>query len=462
MSPTFNGNDIAKLSSEEKRALLIKLLQKRLSASTLDDASVRNGLEVFEQISRPVAELSREAVLDPTIQPEQASAGPVTELAQIFLTGATGFLGAFLLHDLLRQTQAKIYCLVRCADGEEGKQRLLRNLQTYLPSSDYDRSRIIPVPGNLAEPLLGLAPQEFQELAGTIDTIFHNGALVNWIYPYERLKPANVLGTQETLRLASQTMIKPVHYVSSLAVFPLLNNGELKVVQEPDPLDHGGMLYGGYTQSKWVAEQLVVMARARGLPVCIYRPGLITGHSRTGISNTEDFTCKLIKSWIKIGSAPDLDATMDMTPVDYVSSAIVHLSRMPHSLGEVFHLANPHPIPMKELIACIRACGYPLESIPYVRWRAELLDLAGRSDEQAMNSLVPLFTVGASAEVSGWASSLPRFGLQKTLDALSGAPVVCPPADARLLKTYFSFFIGSGFLEAPVSGRVTALEMSSM
>jgi thioester reductase-like protein len=379
-----------------------------------------------------------------------------TEPARIFLTGATGFLGAFLLHELLRRTRARIYCLVRCSGSEEGRQRILGNLAAYLPGTEIDRSRIEVVAGNLAEPLLGLSPQQFDDLAGTVDTIYHNGALVNWMYPYERLKPANVLGTHEVLRLASRVRVKPVHYVSSLSVFPLLNDGEVEVVHEHDPLDHGGMLYGGYTQSKWVAERLVMLARERGLPVCIYRPGLVTGHSETGAWNTEDFTCNMIKSWVKVGAAPDLDATMDMTPVDYVSGAIVHLSRLPRSLGRVFHLANPRPIGVKDLIAWIRAFGYLVEPIPYARWRAALLDLAGRSVGQAVNSLAPLFTLGASAEVSGWAGSVPRFGLQSTLAALSGAPVACPPADARLLETYFAFFIRSGFLEAPARAGASA------
>ena len=96
------------------------------------------------------------------------------------------------------------------------------------------------------------------DLAATIDVIYHSGAFVNWIFPYERLKATNVLGTEEILRLATRVRIKPVHYVSSLGVFPLFDSsGEVTVIREDDTLDHDGSLHGGYLQSKWVADKLV-------------------------------------------------------------------------------------------------------------------------------------------------------------------------------------------------------------
>ncbi len=158
----------------------------------------------------------------------------------------------------------------------------------------------MPVPGNLEMPGLGLSSQLAAQLASTIDVIYHSGATVNWIYPYERLKAPNVLGTQEILRLATRIKLKPVHFVSSLGVFPLIGMSSLVVVREDDTLDHGGSLYGGYVQSKWVADKLVLAARARGIPVCIYRPGLITGHSEIGAWNTTDVTSRMLKSWIEL------------------------------------------------------------------------------------------------------------------------------------------------------------------
>ena len=213
--------------------------------------------------------MDAEAVLDPAIRPEAGSCVSAADPAHIFLTGATGFLGSFLLHELLQQTEAEIHCLVRCSNEEEGKKRIERNLDAFLPGSEFQESRIIAIPGDLSKPLLGLSALQFQSLAGKIESIYHNGAVVNFIYPYDMLSSANVLGTQEVLRLASQINVKPVHFISTIGVFPLITD-KLKIVREQESLDHGEILHGGYVQSKWVAEKLATIARLRGMPVSIF------------------------------------------------------------------------------------------------------------------------------------------------------------------------------------------------
>jgi thioester reductase-like protein len=461
MNHTSDGT--TNLSPEEKRALLVKLLQKKDGARESYPMSAREQLGFLNQLAINVTDLNDHAVLDPTICPEAVSVEPVTEPTHIFLTGATGFLGAFLLHELLHQTRADIYCLVRCSNTEEGKKRIQRNLESYLLGNECRSPRIIPVVGDLSEPLLGLSAQQFQMLARKIDVIYHNGALIKWFYSYNRLKSTNVLGTQEILRLASQIKVKSVHFISTLAVFPLIGNSKVNVIREQDTIDHGENLYGGYTQSKWVAEKLVTISRSRGLPICIYRPGLVTGHSQTGAWNTDDITCKMIKGWIELGYAPNLDAAIDMTPVDYVSSAIVYLSKLKQSFGKVFHMANPRPVHVNEFITWIHSFGYPLQRIPYNKWRTEMINLSRRSRETGLYSLVPLFSrlVGrmpksdntldglGSLFAMQYAARSIRFDCQNTLDGLASTPIVCPPVDAKSLDTYFSYFIRSGFLDAP-------------
>lgn len=125
----------------------------------------------------------------------------------------------------------------------------------------------MPVPGDLGEPLLGMAIDTFKELSETVDMIVHNGAYVHWIYPYEQLKPVNVLGSHEVLRLATTSKLKPVHYVSTTSVFDSKSYGGSNVVFEEDKLEDCTDLQGGYPQSKWVAEKLMMEARKRGVPV---------------------------------------------------------------------------------------------------------------------------------------------------------------------------------------------------
>lgn len=390
-----------------------------------------------------VTGLQTEAVLDPTIWPDTIATEPGAEPKHIFLTGVTGFLGAFLLHELLEQTQAQIYCLVRSASPELGHQKIRSNLERYSLWNETLNSRVIPVLGDLSQPLLGLAEQLFRELASKLDVIYHNGASVNLIYPYDALRAVNVLGTQEVLRLASQIKVKPVHFVSTLDVFQSTSGSGMKI-REQDDLEPSEGISGGYAQSKWVAEQLVMAARDRGIPVCIYRPGMITGHSQTGISKTDDLLSRLIKSFIQLKTAPNLDLKIDMTPVDYASSAIVHLSRQKGSWGKAFHLLNPHPLPLSKLVEEMQALGYPVQQLSYDDWRAELIDGgARRSQEHALSPLLALLTERVSeAQLTYLEMALSGaefFDCQNTGNGLAGTSIACQPVDARLLGSYLSY-----------------------
>jgi len=391
-------------------------------------------------------DLAAEAVLDPAIQPHDAlSMNSVTEPQQVFLTGATGFLGAFLLDELLHQTDAQVHCLVRASTVEGGRDRIRQNLASYGLGNEAFTSRIIPVMGDLARPLLGLSAEEFHRMAGLIDVIYHNGALVSFLYPYAALKAANVLGTQEVLRLASSVTVKPVHYVSTFYVFSRSEYAAGTVLREQDNPRHGLTYTLGYTQSKWVAEQLVMEAGSRGLPVSIYRPGRISGHSQTGVSQLNDFVWQSLQVGIRVGAAPDIDMSLDMAPVDYVSKAIIHLSRQEASRGKNFHLVNPYPIHTSALIDWMEVFGYTVNVVPYEAWCALVRERAERFPDSTARGLTPLLSGALPID------QLPKveFDNQNTRDGLAGASIACPPVDTTLLTTYFSDCIRSGYFDAP-------------
>ncbi|GAB1544681.1 hypothetical protein NUACC21_73570 [Scytonema sp. NUACC21] len=395
-------------------------------------------------------DLNAEAVLDPTISPDNAYIGMVAEPTSILLTGATGFLGAFLIQELLDKTPANVYCLVRSSDIESAKAKLRNNLETYnLWKEDYN-SRTIPIVGDLAQPQLGLSTKQFEEMAHQIDAIYHNGALLNYVYPYSKFKAINVLGTQEILRLACQTKIKSVHHVSSVAVFES-SAYYGKRLTELDDIDRSEGIYLGYSQSKWVSEQLVKIAGDRGLPITIYRPPLVSGHSQTGLWNTTGFLCRMIKGCIQLGSImTDLDMMLDLSPVDYNSQAIVYLSRQKESLGKAFHLHNPQLLHWKQLVDFICSMGYPMERVSYKEWQMKL----SQARDNVLYPLLPFFSHKWSNEQLTYIElneqgRRPLIGCEHTLAALAGSSIVCPPLDSKLLNTYFSYFIRSGFLEAP-------------
>ncbi len=389
-----------------------------------------------------VIDLEAEVILDHAIYPEHNYDSFITEPTAIFLTGATGFLGAFLLQELLQQTQADIYCLVRATNNDSAQIKVQNNLESYGIWQDAFRSRIIPVLGDLAKFQLGLSTESFQQIASIIDVIYHSAAWLNYVYPYEALKPSNVLGTQEIFRLASFGKVKPVHHISTVAVFE--SSFYLgKTVSESDPLAHSSGMKLSYSQSKWVAEKLAIIARSRGIPVSIYRPPFISGHSQTGAWYTDDVICRMIKGCIQMGSMASITDILDLSPVDYVSKSIVYLSRQREALGKSFHLNNPQPISWNQLTDFIRSLGYPLTHISYQNWQSQLSNQA-RSQSNPLYPLLPFFLKNSPEPQQ---AREPEISCQATQTALAESSIICPPVDAKLLNTYFDYFIRSSFLD---------------
>jgi amino acid adenylation domain-containing protein/thioester reductase-like protein len=421
-----------------------------MSPITID----RQSPKILEKLN--LFDLQTDAILDPSIVLESQLAGIADDPQNILLTGATGFLGAFLLDRLLKSTQANIYCLIRCPNITVGTQKLQQNLARYSLTSAAQSSRAIVVKGDLAQPLFGMSNLEFQQLASQIDLIYHSGAFVNLLYPYAALRDPNVIGTQEILRLASQVKLKPVHFISTLDVFQSAHHTQMDACLEDDDFPLNGTPESGYAQSKWVAEKLVKTANERGIPTCIYRPGMIIGDSQTGISNTEDQIGRLIKGLIQLGSAPTLALQMHLTPVDYVSQAIVQIAQQPSAWGKAFHLTNAQSLSLAQLVQEIQFQGYQLRSISYDQWlKALLAQQFGR--DNALNSLIPLLT-SPSAAYSNYLEvlDLGKVDCQNTLAGLVGTAIDCPTLDSALLSNYFAYFRQSGFLEDPQQTQVSA------
>jgi len=371
------------------------------------------------------------------------------EPASVLVTGATGFLGAFLLRELLDRTSAEVLCLVRAADDAEGLQRVRANLESYGLWRAGDERRLVPVPGDLAAPELGLSAADFAALARRADLVVHNGGQVSFVAPYERLAATNVLGTREVLRLATSGRLKPVHLVSTLGLYLTPRYLGTTVRESDDPPAAAGQT-GGYNQSKWVGERLALEARRRGLPVAIYRPARITGASDTGASNLGDYLNAWIRGCVQLGLAPRLpEEAFDMAPVDFVSRAIVRLALGAGDANGAFHFFNPHRLPIAEAVAALRAAGLGLREVDYGEWRAALLAATAASRDNALAPFAGLFPERPDARE-------PAFDCSATNRAVEPFGIVCPPADRRLFATYLHSLQARGFLPAAVSAEVPA------
>lgn len=389
-------------------------------------------------------QLDADAALDPAIRPLPQTVDFAAEPNAIFLTGITGFVGAFLTRELLKTTEAVIYSLVRAETVERGAQRIRENLEQYNLWQDVYAARLIPVIGDLKLPKFGLTDEVFALLAETIDSIYHCGSKLSYVAPYEYLRAANVGGTQEALRLATTTTAKPFHYVSSLGI--LLAYKIPEGGQEDDPLDAGKCPDVGYFQTKYVAERVVHLARERGIPVTIHRIGLIVGDSETGVSNVDDFVARMLAGCIQVGYAPDIANSMDMTPVNYVAAAMAHLSRQPESVGKVFHLLNPAPIHWSDIFDMVIAEGYAVRKLPFNEW-VEAVEENADPQTNVLYPLLPFFHITFARRMLGVENShYYQLGTANTQAAMNGSGLTCPKIDRELIRTFLAQLIQTGRL----------------
>lgn len=371
----------------------------------------------------------------------------MAEPKRVFLTGATGLLGAYVLDELLRTGASEVRCLVRSTEASSAAERLRSHLQRLgLEAAALDE-RVVAVAGDLREPRFGLPPAEHAALAERLDAIVHAGASVDFLRPLAGLQSANVDGTARVLELASAGRGIAVHHVSSLAVFfgrPGVDHGVVSELDDPPEQD----LRNGYAQSKLAAERLVLAARGEGVPSAIYRTARIGGHSRTGAtSNLQDLVALVLKACILLGAYPTWDIDVAMVPVDYVSRAIVHLCRQERSIGRAFHLFHPRPIAWEELVQLVVEQGHPMVPLAHEPWRERLKQVA-RSSHPERESLARLWMLLAGAH--GLFVVRPRYETPCSDEGLAGSGIECPPIDAQLVATYLAFFRVHGFIPAPL------------
>ncbi|TAN35450.1 MAG: amino acid adenylation domain-containing protein, partial [Verrucomicrobia bacterium] len=413
-------------------------------------------LRAQEQDDLPIqtVDFAAESQLDPAIMPPAADfALAAEELQAILITGASGFLGAYLLAELARQTSAAFYCLVRADNAEHGAQRLRLNLERHGLWQDELALRLHPVVGDLEQPRLGLSVAEFDNLAERIDVIYHSGAHDNFLYPYAMLKAANVDGTHELLRLAAMVRTKPLHYVSTLSVVSPM----LEQITETEPLTCPEQVGMGYIDTKWVAEQLVQHAAERGMPVTIHRPTHILGVSDRGYTHIDDAWYRRLLNDIQLGTATGDDNTDDnLVPVGFVSRAIVHLSLQQTSLGKVFHLSNPSYTPRSIYQDVLRERGYSITLLPFAPWLAQLVEAAKTRPDLGLIPLLPMLT---AYDTENPAPSVSRhIDYANTTAGLAGSGIVCPEIGHEALRAYFAYLIDEGHFPPPRQPAATATD----
>ncbi|MFF3942105.1 amino acid adenylation domain-containing protein [Streptomyces phaeofaciens] len=413
--------------------------------------------------------LLSDAVLDPDIVPGAAAgsadsiasadsagaSGPARPPRRILLTGATGFVGAHLLAELLAATDAEIVCPVRAASPAEAAGRLRRALAGQRLDVPADTERVTALPADLARPRLGLDADRFAELADSCDAVFHNAATVSVLRDYGSLRAANTESTRGLLRMAAPRAV-PFHLVSTLSVAPALDRSpEVPEVFLPP---HPGLVTG-YQQSKWASERLVEQAAGRGLPVTVHRLGRVVGAPDTGWVNERDFLWSVLRSGIPAGILPDLFEEEIWTPVDYVARAVVRLSLAAPpagtgtdtGAGTVFNHAPAPPLRLADLYDWVREYGYAVKRLSPAEWRTRL----PRSADVAATTGAFFDTWsgdgGGEGDGERGGLGLGRVRAGNVLRGLAGSGIACPPVDRALVFRYLDHCVGTGALPSPAA-----------
>ncbi|TGB19163.1 amino acid adenylation domain-containing protein [Streptomyces palmae] len=403
--------------------LLVKLREAGLDAPAGPAAEAATPGADEAGAADPDLATARKGCLHPDLRFDNAAAEPSRPEA-VFVTGATGFVGAFLLHELLA-SEVVAYCLVRADDARGAMERLVGTLEGYGLWKEEYAPLLNPVVGDLTRPLFGLDEEVFDQLADQVDAVCHSGALVDWMRPLEDYIGPNVVGTHEALRLASRGRGKAVHFVSTFATLPKYLGYEVS----EDDREYG------YLTSKWQAEQMVAAARWRGARASTYRLPFVGASTGTGHFRLDrgDFLHNLITGCLAMGSFPSLDADLTaVLPVDYLCRTIAAMvTGDPEHIGRDYDFVNSDAPAFDHFFEMVGAAGGGAKIVPFDAWRQQALDFAAAHPTGPLARIAALVD-GLTAEgLADMFASLPVGGA-----VLGAEHHPSPPVDEEFVRNY--------------------------
>jgi NAD(P)-dependent dehydrogenase (short-subunit alcohol dehydrogenase family) len=342
-----------------------------------------------------------------------------------FVTGATGFIGRRLVKALLARKGAVVHFLIR-AESADRAQELL----------DYwgvDKSRAIAVPGDLTLPGLGIAKSQQQRLHARIKHFFHLAAVYDLKADPEAQERVNVEGTRNTVAFANEIGAECFHQVSSIAAAGLYEGiFREDMFEEADELDHP------YFKTKHDSERIVRTECT--VPWRIYRPGIVVGDSRTGEMDKIDgpyYFFKLIQRMRQI--LPPWMPTIgleggriNIVPVDFVVDALVHIAHLRGKDGKCFHLVDPTPYRVGDVLNVFARAGHAPAMA--MRVNAALLGFIPRGVKKSLLALTPVRRIrhavmkdlGLPEDILTFINYPTRFDCREAQAALQGSGIAVP------------------------------------
>lgn len=415
------------------KALSEFLLSQLRSCQTNGSSKTPSGYDMTNNVSKsscgdsPSLDLAAisKGCLDSTFTFNKAAQGH-RRPESVFVTGATGFVGAFIVHELLER-EVSVHCLVRGNTVDQARQRLVNILDSYgLWKAQYSKLLYV-VGGDMAQPRLGLSKEVFDSLADRVDAICHSGALVDWMRPMEDYIGPNLVSTHEVLRLASTGhRSKTVHFVSTVATIPRYLGYDVSV----DEYEYC------YATSKYMAERMVAAARWRGAQASIYRIPYVTASNSTGHFRLDqgDFLHNLIAGSIEMGCFPSLGGNLSIVlPVDYLCKTIVNVATHDLSrIGQDFDFANPQAPSFDEFFQGMITAGTGNEVVRYSIWRERALAYAATHPTSHPARIAAVLDSCSSDEDAAAMFKAPPLGEH----VFGSEDYAAPPVNQRSIRTY--------------------------
>lgn len=352
----------------------------------------------------------------------------------VLLLGGTGFLGIYLLNQLLVQTAAGITVLVR--KGLNGENRLKNQYEYYFGEGSYEQyeSRIQIVYGDLTKTCMGISPDQYESLARSIDAVVNSAALVKHMGKGDDFASINVKTVDTVLEFAATGCKKAVHHMSTIGIAygEQGENSKTLFTEYDELVEHP--LKNPYLSSKYQAEQQLIGARARGIESTIYRMSGILFDSQTGKyqQNMEQSTAYIFfRALYKLGIIPEeIKRPMDLSNVDKVSEAVIRLMFSNQKMNQIYHVINPNPLSIGEILKLMKRkkSAVSLEEM-------SVDQIFSCYQQTGLSEREHFYELAFHCEIIGWiAQNQYNICMEKTVHALKQLGMAWNPPDAAMVE----------------------------
>lgn len=318
-------------------------------------------------------------------------------LGNVFLTGANGFIGVHILHEILKTTELKVYCLVRGKTKTISEERLKEVYKFYFDEdiSDLIDNRIFVFNGNIFKSDLDLSKTNLENITNNVKTIIHTAAKVKHYGDYEEFKKINTEGTRNVAEFAFNNNLRLIH-ISSISV-----SGNYLVKQDNRNVEFTeNNLYIGqnyvdnvYVHSKFEAEKVVLEYMEKGLIAQIHRIGILAGRLSDGVFQNnieENAFYSRIKSLVTLACVSEnmLTQKIEFTPVDVCTKAIVNLAKNNIANNRIFHLYNHNFIEIKDVIEILNIVGNNIETVSEEEFKNRIIEISKSKDAKSLLGII--------------------------------------------------------------------------